>query len=130
MPDHSITKNKGLKRVLMAGVYSFNGIKAAVKYEAAFRQELILAVISIPVAIIWVENSQSRVILIAATGLVLITELLNSAVEAVVNRVGPEYHELSGRAKDIGSAAVLLCLLLWAYVWIELFVIDVWLRTG
>lgn len=113
-------KNTGFKRVVKASVYSFNGLKAAVKNEAAFRQELLLAVIFIPLAIFLDVSALERVALIGATVLVLIVELLNSAVEAVVDRIGSEYHELAGRAKDLGSAAVLITLLLWAYVWIEL----------
>lgn len=113
-------KNTGLKRVVKASVYSFNGLKAAVKNEAAFRQELLLAIIFIPLAIFLNVSTLERVALIGVTVLVLIVELLNSAVEAVVDRIGSEYHELAGRAKDLGSAAVLVTLLLWAYVWIEL----------
>ena len=113
-------KNTGFKRVVKASVYSFNGLKAAVKNEAAFRQELLLAVIFIPLAIFLDVSALERVALIGVTVLVLIVELLNSAVEAVVDRIGSEYHELAGRAKDLGSAAVLITLLLWAYVWIEL----------
>ena len=113
-------KNTGFKRVAKASVYSFNGLKAAIKNEAAFRQELVLAVIFIPLAIFLNVSALERVALIGVTVLVLIVELLNSAVEAVVDRIGNEYHELAGRAKDLGSAAVLITLLLWAYVWIEL----------
>lgn len=123
-------KNTGIKRVLKAAVYSFNGLKAAVKNEAAFRQELLLAVVFIPLAL-WLDVSAlERVALIGATVLVLIVELLNSAVEAVVDRVGTEFHELAGRAKDLGSAAVLITLLLWAYVWIELALLNYGLNAG
>lgn len=117
-------KNTGFKRVVKASVYSFNGLKAAVKNEAAFRQELLLAVIFIPLAIFLDMSALERVALIGVTVLVLIVELLNSAVEAVVDRIGTEYHELAGRAKDLGSAAVFITLLLWAYVWIELTLLD------
>lgn len=117
-------KNTGFKRVVKASVYSFNGLKAAVKNEAAFRQELLLAVIFIPLAIFLDVSALERVALIGVTVLVLIVELLNSAVEAVVDRIGTEYHELAGRAKDLGSAAVFITLLLWAYVWIELTLLD------
>ncbi|MFT4730366.1 MAG: diacylglycerol kinase (ATP) [Granulosicoccus sp.] len=123
-------KNTGLKRVVMAGVYSLKGFKAAFANEAAFRQELVLALIFIPVAFFTDVSGVARVLLICVTVLVLIVELLNSAVEAVVDRIGLEQNELSGRAKDLGSAAVLLSLLLWAYVWFELVVLGVWLNAG
>ena len=123
-------KNTGLKRVVMAGVYSLQGLKAAFTYEAAFRQELLLALIFVPLTFFLDISTVERALLVAVTILVLIAELLNSAVEAIVDRVGSEHHELSGRAKDIGSAAVLLSLLLWAYVWIELVVVGVWLKSG
>lgn len=123
-------KNTGLTRILLAGGYSVNGIRAAFRHEAAFRQELVLAVVFIPVAF-WLDiNAVERVILIAVTILVMITELMNSAVEAVVDRIGTEHHNLSGQAKDMGSAAVLLSLLLWAYVWIDLVVVGVWMQAG
>lgn len=123
-------KNTGLKRVVMAGVYSFKGLKAAFANEAAFRQELILALIFVPVAFFIDVSGVERALLISATVLVLIIELLNSAVEAVVDRIGIEKHELSGRAKDLGSAAVLLSLLLWVYVWVEFVVLGVWLNAS
>ena len=119
-------KNTGIKRILLAGVYAFNGVRAALRHEAAFRQEALLAAVFIPIAL-WLEVAPvERVLLIGATVLVLLMELLNSAVEATVDRIGPEHHELSGRAKDMGSAAVLVSLLLWSYVWFELVVLGIW----
>lgn len=123
-------KNTGIKRILKAAVYSLNGFKAAFRYEAAFRQELLLAVIFIPLAFLLEVSTLERVALVSVTVLVLIVELLNSAVEAVVDRVGTEFHELAGRAKDLGSAAVLCALLLWAYVWIEVVLVNLWLNVG
>lgn len=123
-------KNTGLKRVVMAGVYSLKGLKAAFAHEAAFRQELLLAVIFVPATFFIDVSALERALLISVTILVLIAELLNSAVEAVVDRIGLEKHELSGRAKDLGSAAVLVSLLLWAYVWIELVVVGVWMNAS
>jgi diacylglycerol kinase (ATP) len=109
----------GIKRIVLAAGYSAQGLRAAFVNEAAFRQEVLLAVILIPLAC-WLEVTNiERILLIASLLLVLIVELLNSAVEAVVDRIGTEQHELSGRAKDIGSAAVLLALLLTAYIWGE-----------
>lgn len=110
-------KNTGIKRILLAGGYSLAGIRAAWRHEAAFRQEAILASIMIVVAIVLPLAPMERVLLIASVVLVMIVELLNSAVEAVVDRIGSEHHELSGRAKDMGSAAVFLALLLTLYIW-------------
>lgn len=117
-------KKHGLGRVLSAFVNSCNGLRAACG-EAAFRQELILAVVLIP-ASFWVGQTWLEVCFLIGTVLfVLVTEILNSAVEAVVDRVGPEWHALSKNAKDLGSAAVLLaigfCLLSWAWAVYERF---------
>lgn len=114
-------KNTGLKRILLAGVYAVAGWRAAARHEAAFRQEAIAAAVALPVALFVVDVAPvERVALVGTTLLVLICELLNSAIEAVVDRIGPELHELSGRAKDMGSGAVLVALLLWVYAWIAL----------
>lgn len=123
-------KNTGFKRIFKAGVYSLAGIRAALVNEAAFRQEAISAILVLPVAFLVDVDRIERVALVVVTMLVLVVELLNSAVEAVVDRIGPEMHELSGRAKDIGSAAVLLSLLLWAYVWIEIVIIGLLMHPG
>lgn len=111
--------NTGLKRIVLAAGYSAKGLRATFIHEAAFRQEVVLAAVLIPLAC-WLDVATvEQVLMIAAVILVLIVELLNSAIEAVVDRIGPEKHELSGRAKDIGSAAVLLALLLTIYIWGE-----------
>ena len=110
-------KNTGFKRILMAGVYAVAGWRAAARHEAAFRQEAIVAAVALPAALLVDVAPVERVALVAVTALVLVVELLNSAVEAVVDRIGPELHELSGRAKDMGSGAVLVSLLLWVYTW-------------
>lgn len=113
-------KNKGLHRLLMSTVYTSKGLKRAFCCEAAFRQELYLAVVLVPIAL-WVDVSAiERVLLIASLGLVLIVELLNSAIEAVVDRIGSEHHELSGAAKDMGSAAVFIALMLVVFVWLAI----------
>lgn len=107
----------GLRRIVSATLNSFAGLRAAWRNEAAFRQECVLAAILVPAAF-WVgDTAVERVLLIASVLVVLIVELLNSAVEAVVDRIGPERHELSGRAKDLGSAAVLLSLVLAGGAW-------------
>jgi len=111
--------NTGFKRIVLAAGYSAKGLRAAFVNEAAFRQELLLALVLVPLAL-WLDvEPTQRLLMIAALVVVLITELMNSAIEAVVDRIGAERHELSGRAKDIGSAAVLLALLLCAYIWIS-----------
>jgi diacylglycerol kinase (ATP) len=115
-----VQKNKGLKRIILATGYSIQGLKSAFKYEAAFRQELLLIAVLIPVACYLDVSQFERILLIAPLFIVIITEIINSAIEAVVDRIGTEKHELSGRAKDLGSAAVLIALLLSAYIWIEI----------
>lgn len=107
----------GLRRIVNAAFYSWAGMRYAWRNEAAFRQEAILAVILIPIAF-WVgADAVQRALLIGTCLIVLIVELLNSSIEAVVDRVGDEYHALSGSAKDLGSAAVLISLLLTVIVW-------------
>lgn len=117
-------KNTGLKRIRMAGVYAFNGLLAACRHEAAFRQELILALVFIPAAFLLEVSRVERVLLVAVSVFVLICELLNSAIEAVVDRISLQEHVLSGRAKDLGSGAVLVSLLLWVYVWSDIVLIG------
>lgn len=112
----------GLKRIFDATGYSIKGLKAAWKHEAAFRQETLLFFILSLIAILLPIASQERILLISSLFLVIIIELVNSAIEAVVDRVGDEWHELSGRAKDIASAAVFIALLHAAYVWISILI--------
>jgi len=115
----------GIRRLLAATGYSLAGLRAAWRHEAAFRQEVVLALVLAPLAFWLGETSLQRLLLLGSCLLVLIVELLNSAIEAVVDRIGPDLHELSGRAKDLGSAAVFLSLLLataaWACVALERF---------
>lgn len=108
---------KGLKRFVNAFFFSMAGFKAIWKHEEAFRQEVFLFILATPLAILLAEDNVERVLLIGSVGTVLLIELLNSAVEAAIDRIGLEHHELSGRAKDIGSAAVMLSLLLAAMTW-------------
>lgn len=107
----------GLTRIIAAYGYSMQGIRAALKHEAAFRQEMLLAIILIPLAFFVTQDSVKLALLISTPLLVLVVEILNSAIEAVVDRFGEEHHELSGRAKDMGSAAVFFALLIVAVVW-------------
>ncbi len=108
---------KGLVRLWNALGYSRDGIAAAWKNEAAFREEILLAAVSIPLAIFLGKNGVDRALLIGSILLILIVEILNSALEAVVDKASPEKHELAKRAKDMGSAAVLLSLINAAAIW-------------
>ncbi|MEI2265816.1 diacylglycerol kinase [Erwinia sp. CGal63] len=109
----------GLTRIIKAAGYSWKGLRAAWQFEAAFRQEVVAAVVAIAIAC-WLDVAPlARVLLIGSVALVIIVEVLNSAIEAVVDRLGNEFHELSGRAKDMGSAAVLLAILLAVFVWLS-----------
>jgi len=107
------TNNLGVKRLINAFGFSMQGFKAAYKYEEAFRQEVFILVLAIPLGI-WLGGTAIEIILlIGSVLLLLIVELLNSAVEATVDRFGGEIHELSGRAKDMGSAAVFVASVLY-----------------
>jgi len=108
---------KGLTRLWNALGYSRDGLAAAWKNEAAFREEILLAAIAIPLAIFLGNSGVDRALLVGSILLILIVEILNSAVEAVVDKASPERHELAKRAKDMGSAAVLLSLINAAAVW-------------
>ncbi len=107
----------GLDRVLHAAGYSWNGLRTAYRNESAFRQETVLAVLLIPTAF-WLGRSWVETALLAGSVLlVMIVELLNSAVEAAIDRISFELHDLSKLAKDFGSAAVMLALLLCGGIW-------------
>lgn len=109
--------NKGLKRLILATGYSWQGFKAGWENEEAFRQEVVLAVILIPLALFLDAGTIQTALMIASVILVLIVEILNSAIEALVDLVTTEKHELAGRAKDMGSTAVMLALINVAVVW-------------
>jgi len=111
-------KPRGLLRVLRALWASANGLVGAFREEAAFRQELALAVLVIPLALWLGHSGVERALLIAPMLLILIVELLNSAIEATVDRIGFERHQLAGLAKDIGSAAVFMSFVLLITVWL------------
>jgi diacylglycerol kinase (ATP) len=113
----------GLSRIIKATQYSFQGLRAAFKYESAIRQELLLLIIFVPIALLLDITNVEKILLVASLVLVLIIELVNSAIETVVDRIGTEQHELSGRAKDIGSAAVFVSLCLSAFIWFMIVVL-------
>ena len=108
----------GLKRVWGALFYSMAGLRAAVLHEDAFRQEALLAIVLIPAALLWHVSAIGKAMMIASVLLVLIVELVNSAIEAAVDHTSLDHHQLAKRAKDIGSAAVLLSLLNVIVVWL------------
>ena len=107
----------GLRRVLNATTYSWAGLTAAFRHEDAFRQEVFLALLLIPLALVLGETGIARALMIGAVLLVLIVELLNSAIEAAVDRISLEHNLLIKRAKDMGSAAVMIALVNVAVVW-------------
>ncbi len=107
----------GLRRLLNAFTYSYAGLRAAYQHEDAFRQEVWLAVVLIPLACFLPSSGIGKALMIASVLLVIIVELLNSAIEATVDRISLENHILAKRAKDIGSAAVLISLLNMLLVW-------------
>lgn len=110
----------GWRHLVHSTRYSIQGLKAAWRHEAAFRQELVLFLLLLPLAG-WLGDGPVEWVLLLGSGLVVLAvELLNSAIESVVDRIGPEHHELSGRAKDLGSAAVMMALLLAGLTWLLL----------
>ena len=110
---------QGVTRIIKAAGYSAKGFRAAWKYESAFRQEVVLTATLIPLAFLLGRNPVEVGLLIASLLLVVIVELLNSGIEALVDRVGDEPHQLSGRAKDLGSAAVFVALILTLVLWVS-----------
>ena len=120
MSDPVISPYKGktgLTRMLNAAGYSWAGLAAAFKHEDAFRQEVFLALLLIPLALYLGQTGITRALMIGAVLLVLIVELLNSALEAAVDRISLEHHQLIKRAKDMGSAAVMIALINVVVVW-------------
>ena len=107
----------GLRRVRNAFGFSVDGLRAALKHEAAFRQELLLALVLIPAALVMPASAVGKALMILTVLLVLIVELVNSAVEAVTDRISLESHVLAKRAKDLGSAAVMVSLVAVPAVW-------------
>lgn len=110
----------GLRRLIDATSYSFKGISACWRNEAAFRQEVLLVVVLLPLSFGVAASVEQWLLLILPLLLLLIVELLNSAVENIVDRIGHERNELSGRAKDMGSAAVLFCLMMVGVSWVAI----------
>ncbi|MCK7633224.1 MULTISPECIES: diacylglycerol kinase [unclassified Shewanella] len=110
----------GVGRIIKAGRCSMQGFEAAYRYESAFRQELLLAFIMFPISIFIAADIIQLVLLNGAMLIVLLVEIINSALEAVVDRISLEMHELSGRVKDLGSSAVFISLVLYGLIWISI----------
>lgn len=121
-PVSEFKSKSGLKRIVKACEYSIDGFRTAWKYEHAFRQELVLVIIGIAIAIFLPISIFEKLMLVAVLLLVLVVELINSAIEAVVDRVSLERHELSKNAKDFGSAAVMLTILIAFATWLVVLV--------
>ena len=102
---------RGPGRILKATVWSLQGLRAAWLHESSFRLEVWLLVVAVPLALWLGDSGLERAVMIGSCLLVLAAELLNSAIEAVIERYGPEHHELAGRAKDMGSAAVFVLMM-------------------
>lgn len=117
---------KGFQRLLNATRYSMKGFAAAYQHEAAFREEVMLAIVLIPAALLLGLSAVETVLLIGSVLLLMLVEILNSGLEAVVDRIGPEIHPLSGRAKDLGSAAVFIAIVILCLTWGLIAVPAVW----
>jgi len=111
------TGASGFRRLRDATRWSFRGLAACWRHEAAFRQEIVLVALALPVSLWLARDAVQWLLLVLPLFMLLAVELLNSAIESVVDRIGPERHELSGRAKDLGSAAVFVCLAASAATW-------------
>lgn len=110
--------NTGITRIIKAGQYSWQGLCAAYRHEEAFRQEVWVLIVAVPLALWLGDDGLEKALLIGSILLLLIVELLNSAIEAVVDRIGTERHELAGRAKDMGSAAVTIAIINVLVLWL------------
>ncbi|WP_377701634.1 diacylglycerol kinase [Pseudoduganella sp. UC29_71] len=125
-PVSEFKSKSGIKRIFSALLYSFDGLKSAWRHEHAFRQELMLFAAGTVVALLLPVSAFQKLVLVAPLVLMLIVELINSAIEAVVDRISLERHPLSKNAKDFGSAAVLLTGLLAALIWAVVLVQRFW----
>ena len=125
--DASALKGKkGLQRLINATHYSMKGFAAAYRHEAAFREEVLLSAVLIPAALLLRLPAVESVLLIGSVLLLMLVEILNSGLEAVVDRIGPEIHPLSGRAKDLGSAAVFIAIVILCTTWAFIALPAVW----
>jgi diacylglycerol kinase (ATP) len=109
---------RGLRRIISACGYSYKGLRSCWRNEAAFRQEVLASIVMIPLGLYLGGDGVEKALLAGTCLFVLIVEVLNSGIEAVVDRIGHEHHDLSGLAKDLGSAAVMLSLMLLTLIWV------------
>ena len=109
--------NRGLTRIIKASRFSWQGLRAAYRHEEAFRQETWLCILLIPLGLWLGQDGVERSLLVVSVLILPLVELLNSSIEAVVDRIGEEQHELAGRAKDMGSAAVAITIVILVLVW-------------
>ena len=115
-------KPKGLKRIYLASVNSFRALTWLYNNESAFRQELLLLIVTFPVTFFLDISHKEQAVLILSVVFIIFTEIINTAIEAVVDRVGLEIHPLSGLAKDLGSAAVLISMIIAVIIWITVLI--------
>jgi len=115
---NNIDKPQGIKRIYLASLNSFRAFKWLYQNESAFKQELLLLFLAIPLSFLFDISAVEQLMLILAIVFIIFTEVLNTAIEAVVDRVGLEIHPLSGLAKDLGSAAVLISMVIAAIIWL------------
>lgn len=123
-PEVTKEGGRGLAHLLRAFGYSMAGLRATFRHESAFRQELLLCVVGIPLALWLEQDAVKRVLLVGSLLLVLVVELVNTAIENAIDRVSAERHELAGRAKDAGSASVFVSLVLAAFAWLQIVVLP------
>lgn len=121
-------EGRGPRQMLKATQYSIQGLRAAFRFEASFRLEVYLFVVLAPLAVVLGQSSIERVLMLSSLVLVLVVELLNGAVEAIVDKTTPEFNELAGRSKDMGSAAVFLCMLNVIVTW-TLILVPRWMGS-
>ncbi len=114
--------NVGMRRLMNACKFSMQGFKSTFKTEEAFRQECYLAIIALPLSFFITDNVIEWILLVVSFLLLMLTEIINSAIEATVDRFGGEYHELSGKAKDAGSAAVAIAILIVCVTWVSILI--------
>jgi len=117
LPESPHKGRRGLRRLVNAFFYSLSGLRLAILHESAFRQEVFLAAVLIPIACVVEVSAVERAVMIASVLFVLVVELLNSSVEAAIDRIGLDTHRLSKRAKDLGSAAVFVALAMLTATW-------------
>ena len=110
--------NRGLTRIFKATLYSWQGLRAAYRHEEAFRQEIWLCLLMVPLGLYLGQGGVEKALLVASVLMLPLVEILNSALEAVVDRIGDEHHELAGRAKDMGSAAVAIAIAICGLTWV------------